>query len=46
VNAARDKAYRSMLDQGFRTESQGLVMQRGDEVGYNRPDVYLMDDWR
>jgi GNAT superfamily N-acetyltransferase len=46
VNAARDKAYRSMLDQGFRTESQVLVIQRGDEVGYNRPDVYLMDDWR
>jgi acetyltransferase (GNAT) family protein len=46
VNAARDKAYRSMLDQGFRTESQGLVMQRGDEAGYNRPDVYLIDDWR
>ena len=46
VNAARDRAYRSMLDQGFRAESQGLVMQRGDETGYNRSDVYLIDDWR
>jgi GNAT superfamily N-acetyltransferase len=46
MNAARDRAYRSMLDQGFRIESQGLIMQRGDEIGYNRSDVYLIDDWR
>ena len=46
ANAARDKAYRSMLDQGFRIESQGLNMQRGNEIGYNRSDVYLIDDWR
>lgn len=46
INVARIEAYRSMLDQGFRIESEGVVMQRGDEIGYNRSGVYLIDDWR
>jgi hypothetical protein len=25
---------------------QGLAMDRPDEAGYNRPDVYIIDDWR
>lgn len=46
VNVARSEAYRSMLDQGFRIESAGLAMHRRNECGYNRPHVYLIDDWR
>jgi predicted N-acetyltransferase YhbS len=46
VNTSRCQAYRSMLAQGFRTEFQGVVMQRGNEIGYNREGVYLIDDWR
>jgi N-acetylglutamate synthase-like GNAT family acetyltransferase len=46
VNLGRTRAYRSMLDQGFRTEIQGVAMQRDDLPGFNRPDVYVVDDWR
>lgn len=46
VNTARHDAYIRMLDRGFRTEIQGVTMQRLNEPGYNRPDVYLIDDWR
>ena len=46
INTARHEAYRQMLARGFRTNHQGVVMQRGNEPGYNRPGVYLIDDWR
>jgi GNAT superfamily N-acetyltransferase len=46
VNTARHKAYRKMIEHGFRTDIQGIVMQRYNEPGYNRPDVYFIDDWR
>lgn len=46
VNTARHEAYRAMLARGFRTDLQGVVMQRGNDAGYNRPGVYLIDDWR
>jgi len=46
VNTARHEAYRQMLARGFRTDIQGVVMSRPNEAGYNRPGVYLIDDWR
>ena len=46
VNLGRSRAYRSMLEQGFRTAIQGVAMQRGDLPGFNRPDVWVVDDWR
>jgi GNAT superfamily N-acetyltransferase len=46
VNTARDEAYRQMLSRGFRTDVQGVVMSRPNEAGYNRPGIYLIDDWR
>ncbi|MEL6384443.1 MAG: GNAT family N-acetyltransferase [Cyanobacteria bacterium J06626_18] len=46
VNTARHEAYRQMLEFGFRTDLQGVAMQRRNESGYNRPGVYLIDDWR
>jgi hypothetical protein len=46
VNTARREAYARMLERGFRTDMQGLVMERPSEAGYNRPGVYLLDDWR
>ena len=46
VNTARSAAYQCMLRGGFRTEILGIAMHRPDEPGYNRPDVYLVDDWR
>ena len=46
VNAARREAYRAMLACGFRTDVQGLAMDRPDEAVYNQPGVYIIDDWR
>ncbi len=46
VNTARREAYRAMLACGFRTDVQGLAMDRPDEAGYNRPGIYIIDDWR
>jgi GNAT superfamily N-acetyltransferase len=46
VNLGRSRAYRTMLQQGFRTAIQGVALQRPDAPGYNRPDVFAVDDWR
>jgi GNAT superfamily N-acetyltransferase len=46
VNLSRSRAYRRMLDHGFRTEIQGVAMHRADLPGFNRADVYILDDWR
>ena len=46
VNTARHEAYRAILEHGFRTDLQGVAMHRPNEPGYNRPGVYLIDDWR
>lgn len=46
VNTARHGAYKSMVAHKFRTDIQGVTMDRPNEPGYNREDVYLIDDWR
>jgi hypothetical protein len=46
ANTARHEAYRLMLERNFRTELQGVSMHRPNEAGYNRPGVFLIDDWR
>ena len=46
VNLARHDAYRLLLDRGYRAFLQGVAMQRPNEAGYNRPDVFALDDWR
>jgi GNAT superfamily N-acetyltransferase len=46
VNMGRSEAYRAMLQAGFRTQMQGVAMHRPDAAGYNRPDVFAIDDWR
>jgi GNAT superfamily N-acetyltransferase len=46
VNTARHEAYGAMLALGFRTQVQGVAMQRDNDPGYNRPGVFLIDDWR
>ncbi|HEX4108751.1 MAG TPA: GNAT family N-acetyltransferase [Solirubrobacteraceae bacterium] len=46
VNAARHDAYRLLLDRGYRTWLQGVVMQTPNEPGYCRPDAYVIDDLR
>ena len=46
ANTSRRKAYGKMLSKGFRIDMLGVVMQNGIDVGYNRPGVYILDDWR
>lgn len=46
VNLAREQAFLQMRAHGFRTAMQGVAMQRPNEAAFNRPDVYVIDDWR
>lgn len=46
INLGRARAYRQMLEHGFRTQIQGVAMHKPDSPGYNRPDVHVLDDWR
>ena len=46
INTSRYNAYRKMLLKGFRSYMTGIIMQRKNESGYNRPDVYAIDDWQ
>jgi hypothetical protein len=46
VNTARHEAYSQMLARGFRAELLGVAMQKPNDAAYNRPGVYLIDDWR
>jgi GNAT superfamily N-acetyltransferase len=46
VNAAREDAYRRMRSRGYRVAMQGVAMQRPHAEGFNRPDTYVIDDWR
>jgi len=46
VNTARHDAYRRLLARGYRPWVEGVIMQRPNEPGYCRPDVYVLDDLR
>ncbi|HTR45973.1 MAG TPA: GNAT family N-acetyltransferase [Verrucomicrobiae bacterium] len=47
VNVSRREAFRAMLAHGFRPERNGVAMETGEAgSGYNRPGVYVLDDWR
>lgn len=46
VNMGRYEAYRTMVGRGFRTDLQGVAMHRENQAGYNRPGIYVLDDWR
>ncbi|MCU1625309.1 MAG: GCN5-related N-acetyltransferase protein [Pseudonocardia sp.] len=46
VNTARHEAYRHLGEIGFRTDVPGVTMHHGNAAGYDRPDSYVLDDWR
>ena len=46
MNLSHDAAYRQMKARGFRALIQGVKMHRGNEPGYDRPGLYIIDDWR
>lgn len=46
MNAGRERAWRAMVQAGFRTAIQGVAMLRDNAEGYNRAEVFALDDWR
>ncbi|HVS90931.1 MAG TPA: GNAT family N-acetyltransferase [Mucilaginibacter sp.] len=46
ANTARQEAYDLMFGLGFKTNRQTVVMHRPNDSGYNRPGVFIIDDWR
>ncbi|MEA5553373.1 GNAT family N-acetyltransferase [Anabaena cylindrica UHCC 0172] len=46
VNTSREAAYLQMLSRGFHSEIIGVAMHRPNDAGYNRADVFVLDDWR
>jgi GNAT superfamily N-acetyltransferase len=46
INAARSEAHRIMRQLGFETTLEGVAMHRPDAPGHNRPDCFIIDDWR
>jgi predicted N-acetyltransferase YhbS len=46
VNVGRAEAYRLMQSHGYRTGLVGVAMLRPGGIGYNRPDAFVIDDWR
>jgi hypothetical protein len=43
---ARSAQYHAMLAKGFKTQMLGVAMEKANKIGYNRPDVFIADDWR
>lgn len=46
INVARSEAYNIMCRHGFETTLEGVAMLRPDAPGHNRPDCFIIDDWR
>jgi GNAT superfamily N-acetyltransferase len=46
VNTARQEAYKVVLEEGFKIDSLSIAMQSPNRPIYNRPGVYVIDDWR
>ena len=46
VNLAHEDAYRRMRARGYRVVTQGVAMHRPHAEGFNRADVWAIDDWR
>jgi len=46
VNISRIHAYRHMLAGGYRTQVQGVAMQKPNAPAFNREDAWILDDWR
>lgn len=46
INVGRAEAYRLIQTLGYRAGLVGVAMLRPSGPGYNRPDIYALDDWR
>ncbi len=46
VNTSRHQAYLQILNMGFKIDILGVAMHSPNEQGYNRPDIYVINDYR
>lgn len=46
VNTGRRRAYLVMRAAGYRTTMNGVAMHRPDQPGYDRPEIFAIDDLR
>ena len=46
INTGRQQAYLKILNMGFKIDILGVAMHNPNEVGYNNPDTYVIDDLR
>ena len=46
MNLSHEDAYRRMRAHGYRAFAQGVAMQRPNQPGRHRADVYAIEDWR
>ncbi len=46
INTAREEAYKILLERGFKTRMQGVIMHAPNTAGYSTPGAYVLDDWR
>ena len=46
TNTGRAAAYDLMRDAGYRTYMNTIAMTRPAVYGYNRPEIFAIDDWR
>ncbi|MDE2027416.1 MAG: GNAT family N-acetyltransferase [Candidatus Omnitrophica bacterium] len=45
-NTGCEEAFRTMLNNGFVREMQGVIMHRPNSEGFYRKDVFVLNDWR
>ncbi|NEO69703.1 GNAT family N-acetyltransferase [Moorena sp. SIO3H5] len=46
INMARQEAYQQMLAFGFKINRLGVAMHYLNKPAFNRPGIYVIDDWR
>lgn len=46
INTSRTNAYRILLNRGFRLIRTGVAMHLPNIDAYNRPEAFVLDDWR
>lgn len=45
-STGREMAFRTLQRRGFRSQMQGVIMHRSNLEGFDRADVFVLNDWR
>jgi predicted N-acetyltransferase YhbS len=46
ISTGRTKAYQTLQDLGLKVDWNGVSMMRPETDGFNRADLFMIDDWR